>query len=296
MKSPFNSSNTDNNKEYNNPNSIYDKNLNKLDEERLRCLAELLLGRCQIKGEVHKKIRLNRGNEAADLIRIGELDILLISDEMINIELENGMCKLADLVPRAKYYSAIAISRCGLKTGEDFNLLKPIISMFIVTKKFSEDRKSSIIILPEIISAKYLDTKELLIFVSIADIENLAEDKNYKRFIKAIGVENEEFLGYFKKTIKLLQGKTTEADDKELEDSEYNIFVDKFTKLKEGVTGMNIIKKARIESELVGQVRLLINKFNMTVKEIKDTLDEYNDEDIEVVYNLIISNSNKINN
>lgn len=181
-----------------NGNTIKDEILDKMTEEEMRCLVELLLGRSHIDGKISCKQIISNNKDRVRHIKSVELNLLIVTESLINIELENKMNSIKELVMRSRYYSAMITSEYGLKTKQRYEELKPVIIMFIVAKKFQENNKS-LVVLPEVISKEYYDSGERFIFLSTTNLRSALSGRNYKKLVDVLKPQSNDYSMFWKK-------------------------------------------------------------------------------------------------
>lgn len=228
-----------------------DKEISEYTNEELRLLVELLLGNKSISGEVSSKVMINNNIETVTLIRTVVLDILLITPKIINIEIENHMNSLQELVLRARYYKAMATSKYGLKTGEDFTHLKHLLTFFIVTKRFKEDKDLRLVILPEKLSKEYLNDRERTIFLSTYDMARLRKTAIFRRMKKELDVDTREYYSILTTTLDAISHRKPNV--RRLARVKDTVYLEKFRKLGKGVKSMNYVKEALLEGKAEGR-------------------------------------------
>lgn len=270
------------NKEEN--NKILDKTINEYTDDELRAMVELLLGRRNLQGDIETKVIINNNKETANLIRTVELDILLITEKMVNIEVENNMNSLEELTMRARYYNSMVTSKYGLKTNQKFCELKPLLTVFIVTKRFKEDKRLRAVILPEQNPTNYLDNKERTVFLSTYDINSIQSIDSYDRLVETIGADTDEYGLILSLVIELMSNKDSSNLDTVMELID-PIFIDKLDILNKGVGRMNYVKKAYIEAELVTKIKVYKLEFDLTLNDVIVRLKDEDKEKVTEIYN-----------
>lgn len=172
---------------------------------------------------------------------------------MINIELENEMNSISNLLKRARYYNAMVTGKFGLGPNQLYSQLKPIISIFLVTKKFKENKGTNIIITPEQVSADYMFNGEITILLSTRNMSKIEKDVNYDRLVEMLKIRKEDYSVFLKTAVSILQGKM--IDEEAVTKTNNNIMSEKINNVYKGVTGMNLFLKHREEGELTGDLK-----------------------------------------
>lgn len=282
MENAFNKENTNENKTSTNKN-IPDFVIDKLKDDQIISLVEILLGRKELEGEVQTKVRLGA---RATIIRSVELDILVTGDALFNIEIENNTTELKEIVSRIRYYSSMITSEYGLKKKTDFKHIKPVTILFLTTKNFDEDSDETCFVFPEKKRVEYLDDGLTSIIMNVKDTGKLIKSNNIGRMVEAIGtkIPKEVYTELLSVIVSVVKSKEVIENRIECVDDKYIDYVGKVNNIIGGVNAMNIGERLKLE----GEIKIYITELKLSIEELYNKYPKINKEKIKTIYNSII--------
>lgn len=285
-----------------------DNILETLTDSQLLNLVEVITGRKELVGEVNTKVRL--GNRAR-AIKTVELDILITGDALTNIEIENNETSLETIVKRVRYYNSMLTCELGLPPKTEYKSVKPILSIFLTTKDFTEAPEETCYVLPVSKRPYYLDDGVNVVIMNVRDIDLLFKSGNILRALEAIGtkLDKKVYKTILHNATDTAKGNVVHKESMDFFSEENNDYIVKIKNIVEGVTGVNILHETKAEGkaegkneglkegmkkgikegitigELRGEIRLYKNKLHYTIEDIcKEYSNKVSKEEVKKIY------------